>query len=106
MAVGRYRYGKQLLEEQISRKKRLRLYSGLEPYMHNELIYYGNTVTTGSSTYMPAVWNPTYTNSGYVYNGGTIQWNPAPPPAPPAHQPTPMEWLDEQVNAVCRRSGL
>ena len=100
MPVSRTRYEKRL-PEQFEYKERLEL----EPYMHNEIAYYPSVVTTGSSTYMPANWNTTYAN-GLVYNGGSIQWNPSPVAAPPVREKTPMEWLDEQVNAVCRRSGL
>ena len=100
MPVRRYNE-KRLPERQFEyRKERLEL----ESYMHDEPIYYGNSAVSSGSITMPAVWNTTYTNS-YV-NGGTIQWNPLPPATPPARVLTPMEWLDEQVNAVCRRSGL
>lgn len=67
----------------------------------------GYWTTLTSSTTMPLVWNGSYTQPAYTYAGA--QW-PAPAagsaaPSPPK-EPTALEWLDAQVEAVCARGRL
>lgn len=67
--------------------------------------HYWTTLT--SSTTLPVVWNGSYTQSAYTYAG--VQWTGPPTgfvtPAP-AKEPTALEWLDAQIEAVCARGRL
>ena len=106
----RFRFEKRLPERNYQYEEGL--IAPVEPYMHNENQIYYNSSSAGSLV-MPANWittgSSTYVNSGYVYGGGgggSITWNPPAVAAPPMREKTPLEWLDEQVGAVCRRSGL